>query len=267
MRKQMMYRHIDEPHKMKRYILISLISVMFFSLSANSRADIYDHLQTAKSLRIELRPQYQAEYVRGMLDAFRFVAETNINLQGINECYKDEVLKTIPPYSVTKVLIEIPEKYEKSLKGIDWKRRPAVDAFALNHMYICEDYISNKIDVIKARKPVGYLLSGEQLINPIRLIYEYENMYAFMDAFKFLSQTEDRYTDIIECHRKHWITWFDVTGNLIKFIKRPWMFGSFPGDRKVKTGPAVEAFVMMNRKWCAQLDDHAEQREKEKKKK
>jgi hypothetical protein len=33
------------------------------------------------------------------------------------------------------------------------------------------------------------------------------------------------------------------------------MFGSFPGDRKIKDGPAVEAFVLMNRKWCAQLDE------------
>jgi hypothetical protein len=262
----MRYRHIYQPRNTNRFIVLSLLAVMFFLLSANSRADVYDHQKTAKALRIQLRPQYQAEYVRGLLDAFRFVSETNINLRGINKCYKDENLGSIPPYSVTDFLIKQPLLFDKSLMGIDWKRRPAVDAFALIHMYICEDYISNKIDVIKARKPVGYLLSGEQLIKPARLLYEHENMYAFMDAFKFLSQTEDRYTDIIECHRKHWITWFDVTGILLRFIKRPSMFGSFTGDRKVKTGSAVEAFVMMNRRWCAELDEHAERRKKQKKK-
>jgi hypothetical protein len=249
-------------------ILLVVTSILLFGTSLHATESKYR--KTAKELRNHYRPQYQAEYVRGLLDAFRFVADTGINLNGIVECHrKDDIGFVGLPYdyfSFMKAFMKRPERFYKSLHGIDFLPRPAVESFVLVHMNFCEDDIEKNLNQIKSLNLKRYLLSGTQLINAARPQYDIENMFAFMDAFTYLSQTDDRHTDIIECHRNHQITWFDVTGVLIRFINRPSMFGSFAGDRNVKAGPAVEAFVLMNRKWCAQLDEFERNSRQEEKK-
>jgi hypothetical protein len=198
-------------------ILLVITPILLFSTPLHAGETKYR--KNAKELRNHSRPQYQAEYVRGLLDAFRFVADTGINLNGIIDCHrKDDTGFFGLPYtyfSFMKAFIKHPERFDKSLQGIDFLSRPAVESFAMLHMNFCGDDIENNINQIKLPDQKKYLLSGTQLINADHLQYNIENMYAFMDAFTYLSQTDDRHADIIECHRKHRITWFDVTGVLI----------------------------------------------------
>ena len=252
-------------HMIARSILcVVSIFVALSAATAQPNESTHGFQKSARTYGNHFRPQYQAEYVRGLLDGFRFVGETGINLSGLDRCAQAEEFSIKEPLSFIEMLVENPATFDKVLMGMDFKARPAVEVSAIAYMFFCENHIEMTLDVIKSRQPKRYLLSGDQLVNAVRPQFEHENKAGILDAFLFLSRTEERYFDIIQCHEKYKITWFDVTGIFAKFVKRPWMFGSFPGDNKVADGPAVEAFVLMNRRWCAELDEHAEKRRSKK---